>query len=130
MNCLSWGSDDAENVNGGVPFGNGFASWVRTSSTFGFERVVTPVRLEANSPSSLSLVWEWFAGMLRLAKPVELIYMPDGTHVLVKPWNRMTSQQGNVDWFCFWLKGEEDPDPAKAEQYARWHDLLKLKSQS
>jgi len=29
------------------------------------------------------------------------------------------SQQGNVDWFRFWLKGEEDPDPAKAEQYAR-----------
>jgi len=34
--------------------------------------------------------------------------------------------QGNVDWFCFWLKGEEDRDPAKAEQYARWHDLREL----
>jgi len=25
----------------------------------------------------------------------------------------MISLQGNVDWFCFWLKSEEDPDPAK-----------------
>jgi hypothetical protein len=31
-----------------------------------------------------------------------------------------------VDWFCFWLKGEEDPGPAKAEQYARWRELRKL----
>jgi len=28
-----------------------------------------------------------------------------------------------VDWFSFWLKGEEDPDPAKAEQYKRWRKL-------
>ena len=32
-------------------------------------------------------------------------------------------QQTNVDWFVFWLKGEEDPDPAKAETYARWREL-------
>jgi len=25
--------------------------------------------------------------------------------------------------FRFWLKGEEDLDPAKAEQYARWRAL-------
>jgi len=42
----------------------------------------------------------------------------------------MTSQQGNVDWFCFWLKGEEDPDPAKAEQYARWRELRKLQQRN
>jgi hypothetical protein len=28
-----------------------------------------------------------------------------------------------VDWFRFWLKNEEDPDPAKAEQYKRWREL-------
>jgi len=31
-----------------------------------------------------------------------------------------------VDWFCFWLKGEEDTDPAKVEQYVRWRELRKL----
>jgi hypothetical protein len=30
----------------------------------------------------------------------------------------LTSHQGNVDWFCFWLKNEEDP--------ARWRELRKL----
>ena len=30
----------------------------------------------------------------------------------------------------FWLKDEEDPDPAKAEQYKRWHELRKLQLQA
>jgi len=32
-----------------------------------------------------------------------------------------------VDWYCFWLKGEEDPDPAKSEQYRRWRKLREEK---
>ncbi len=74
--------------------------------------------------------WEWFIGLTRLGKPVDLIYLPDGPHVLVKPWERMVSQQGAVDWFRFWLKDEGDPDPAKAEQYARWRELRKLHEQN
>jgi len=38
----------------------------------------------------------------------------------------MASQGGTVDWFRFWLKSEEDPEPAKAEQYIRWRELRKL----
>jgi hypothetical protein len=59
----------------------------------------------------------------RLGKAVDFIYLPAGTHVLVKPWERMVSQEGSVDWFCFWLKGEEDPDPKKTNQYVRWREL-------
>ena len=69
-------------------------------------------------PESLLSDWHWYSGLARLDKPVEMVYIPEGTHILEKPWDRMVSQQGNVDWFCFWLKGEEDPDPAKAEQYS------------
>jgi hypothetical protein len=35
----------------------------------------------------------------------------------------MASQQGDVDWFSFWLKGEEDSDPTKKEQYKNWENL-------
>ena len=45
---------------------------------------------------------------------------------LRNPAARMASQGGSVDWFRFWLKGEEDSDPAKAEQYKRWRELRKL----
>jgi hypothetical protein len=35
-----------------------------------------------------------------------------------------------VDWFRFWLKEEEDPEPAKAEQYKRWRELKKMQEQN
>jgi hypothetical protein len=54
------------------------------------------------------------------------MYLPDGTHNLVKPWNRLSSEQGAVDWFSFWLKGEQDSDPLKTEKYVRWRNLRRL----
>jgi hypothetical protein len=59
-----------------------------------------------------------------------MLMLEDGEHILQRPWVRMVSQQGNVDWFSFWLTGEEDPDPTKVEQYARWRELRKLQGQS
>ncbi len=112
-------------INSGPPFGDGLSSWLKLAPGFSLNTVKTPLRIEANSRSTLLGEWEWFSGLSRLHKPVELIYLPEGTHILEKPWERITSQQGSVDWFCFWLKGEEDPDPAKAERYARWRELRK-----
>ena len=116
-----------EEVNGGVPFGDSLESWLRMSPGFNLDRVNTPVRLEANSPEDFMAEWEWFAGLKRLGKPVDFIYLPEGAHVLVKPWDRLVSLQGNVDWFCFWLKSEEDADPSKGEQYTRWRVLQELR---
>ena len=52
-----------------------------------------------------------------------MIYFPEGSHNLMKPAERIGSQEGNVDWFRFWLKGEEDAEPQKAAQYERWRRL-------
>jgi hypothetical protein len=59
-----------------------------------------------------------------------MLYIANGAHELVKPWERLAAQQTSVDWFCFWIKHEEDPAPARAEQYARWRELRKLQKQS
>jgi hypothetical protein len=56
-------------------------------------------------------------------EPVDFVLLPDAVHLIVKPWERIVAQEGLADWFCFWLKGEEDRNPAKAEQYARWRQL-------
>lgn len=120
---------DMEGVNGGAPFGDNLLSWLKKSPGFNLDKVTSAVREEAYDPLSLFFEWEWFAGLSRLHKPVELIYMPDAPHVLVKPWERMISQQGNVDWFCFWLKNEEDPDTSKKEQYERWHRMRDAKEE-
>jgi hypothetical protein len=117
---------DSETINGGVPVGDGLKKWMTTGLDFGVEKTTTPLRLEVNGPESLLYTWETFTILQRLNRPVDLILIPDGDHVLVKPWNRLASQGGNVDWFRFWLQGYEDPDPKKADQYRRWQTLCDL----
>jgi dipeptidyl aminopeptidase/acylaminoacyl peptidase len=117
---------ESEQVYGTPPFGDGLRRWVEHAPGFNLARVRTPVRIEAIGPISVLGEWEIYGSLSKQAKPVDLIYFPDGQHILQKPLERMASQQGNLDWFRFWLKGEEDPDPAKVEQYKRWRELRKL----
>lgn len=120
-----------ERLNGGSPFGDTLAMWSKNSPGFNLDKVHTPVRLEYYGDSATALGgWECFSILSHLHKPVDMIYLPHAPHELVKPWERMTSQQGNVDWFAFWLKGEEDHGHAKREQYVRWHHLRELEEQN
>ena len=114
-----------EGLNGGAPFKGALHTWLERAPTFNADKVQTPLRIVAPNGSALLCEWEWFAALTRLGKPVELIAIKDGSHILEKPWDRVISQQGNVDWFVFWLTGREDPDPSKAKQYQRWRSLSK-----
>ena len=96
--------------------------WLQRSPSFNLHRIATPLRIEHLS-LYISDYWDTFAILKRHSRPVELIHIPEANHVLRRPTARYVSQQGNVDWFAFWLKGEEDLDPAKAEQYKRWRKL-------
>lgn len=115
-----------EKIIGAPPFGDGLALWFKRSPGFQLDKVQTPVLIQAIGTYSLVGEWEWFAGLVRLNKAVDLVYISDGFHILQKPSERLISQQGALEWFCFWLKGEEDADPGKAEQYARWRKLRAL----
>jgi dipeptidyl aminopeptidase/acylaminoacyl peptidase len=119
-------SAEEERVIGAPPFGDGLTLWLKRSPGFLLDKVKTPLQIQALAPGSLMGEWEWFSGLKRLGRPVDFIYMPTGTHILAKPWDRMVSQEGSVDWFCFWLKGEEDPDSKKIEQYVRWRELRNI----
>ncbi len=129
-NTASDSQNDGVYVNGGPPFRGTLSLWLKNSPSFNVDKLNAPLRIEAYYSWSVMSMWEWFSALNKLARPVDFIYLPDGTHVLVKPWEVMASEQGNVDWFCFWLKGEEDPDPAKAEQYKRWRELRKLQREN
>jgi dipeptidyl aminopeptidase/acylaminoacyl peptidase len=123
-------ADQEETIYGAKPFGEGLRRWVDRAPGFHLDRVQTPLRIEALKPCSILTEWEIYTSLREQKKPVDLIYIPDGQHILQKPLDRMASQQGNVDWFRFWLKGEEAPDPTKHEQYARWHEMRKLQEQN
>lgn len=116
-----------ETINGGTPFGKSLASWIKEAPEFSLNRVDTAMLLQPNEPRSVLELWEWFVGLRRLNKPVEMIFMPSAGHVVIRPKDRLVSQETAVDWFDFWLKDEENPNPPIEGQYARWRALRKPK---
>ena len=111
---------EAERIYGSPPYGKGLQVWVDRAPGFHIDQIRTPLRIEAIGPASVLSEWELYSCLRRQNKPVDLVYFPNGQHILQKPLDRMASQQGNVDWFRFWLKGEEDADPSKVLQYRGW----------
>jgi dipeptidyl aminopeptidase/acylaminoacyl peptidase len=120
---------DFNQINGGIsPFGDGLLTWAKESPSFSLDRVDTPVRLVALQPFSILESWEWYVGLHLQKKPVDFILFPNASHIMNKPRERLAALRGLLDWFRFWLKHEEDADPSKAGQYARWRELREEQS--
>lgn len=113
---------EIERMVGAVPWGDKLMTWVERNPVMHLDQVNAALRIERYVPGLVQW-WDTYVILRRLGKPVEFVVFPNAAHILVKPLQRVSSQQGNVDWFAFWLKGEEDPDPAKASQYERWRQL-------
>ena len=119
---------DAEAVNDGKPFGEGLKKWVARCPMFQLDHIKTPLQVVALGPDSLLEMWEPYAGLRFLQRPVDLLILGDGTHILSNPRQRQISQEQTIDWFRFWLQDYEDPDPKKREEYTRWERLHSLKT--
>jgi dipeptidyl aminopeptidase/acylaminoacyl peptidase len=118
-----------EELYGAKPVGDdGLKKWIDNAPDFHLDRVVTPLRIEALNPDSVINEWEIYSSLRQQEKPVDLVYIADGQHVLQRPLDIFASEQGNVDWFRFWLQGYKDSDPAKREQYERWEHLSELRT--
>jgi dipeptidyl aminopeptidase/acylaminoacyl peptidase len=128
-----WGGDDdpqADVMNGGRPFGTeGLTSWLAHSPDFNMDKSRTSLLLLQPGPLAVFGGWEPYAALRSLKKPVDLIMLQPGSHVMTNPTQRLAAETINVDWFRFWLKDEQDPDPAKADQYKRWRKLRELHEQ-
>ena len=64
--------------------------------------------------------WESYASLRMNHVPTELWVYPRGMHLLIRPIDQQTSQEGSLDWIDYWVNGHRDLDPAKAAQYERW----------
>lgn len=121
---------------GGPPYGAGLKLWEARSAVFQVEKITTPLRIEGDSgPMDWAALahWDLLVLLRRLHKPVEYFIVPDiahGVHVLQNPAQRFASMSGTLDWYRFWLKGEEDPSPSKAAQYERWRELRKTQEEN
>jgi hypothetical protein len=67
----------------------------------------------------------WFR-LRRAGAPVEWYEYPNEGHVKRSPANKWWVFERNLDWFRFWLKDEEDNNPAKREQYQRWRAFREM----
>jgi len=108
---------------GGEPFGPGLATWLRTSPGFGTDAIAAPVLMQANSPPALAYVWDVYAALRLQGKPVDLLYLRSGDHVLGQPAHRVWTQQMVVDWYDYWLNGHVDPDRERQVHYVRWQSM-------
>jgi dipeptidyl aminopeptidase/acylaminoacyl peptidase len=118
---------EADAINGSKPLGaDGLKNWLVHSPEFNMGKVQTPLLLLQPGTPAVLAGWGPYAALRYLKKPVDLIMVQAGAHVMTNPTQRLASQTTNVDWFRFWLQGEEDPDPTKKEQYTRWRELRKL----
>jgi dipeptidyl aminopeptidase/acylaminoacyl peptidase len=118
---------EADSLIGAPPFGEGLQQWLKESPVFHMDRVTTPLMVVAAGRTGILGMWEPYAALRYMHKPVELIILNSDEHVLTNPAERMASQGGTLDWFRFWLQGYEDRDPSKAEQYDRWRKLRSLR---
>jgi len=107
----------------GAPVPGKYGEWFQANPIYQSSLSHAPVRFEAMSVFHLLLTWEHFAVWKDSGRPVDLVYFPQGSHNVFKPAERLESQGGTLDWFRFWLNGEEDVSPEKADQYKRWRLL-------
>ena len=124
------GGDVAENYMfnyfGAWPWGDGLKVWLARSPGFNTERICAPILYESNDAASLVFVdWENYAILRAQNKPVDLLYIRNGAHLLIKPRERLVEQEMNVDWFDYWLNGHKSSHPAMAAEYSRWDAMRK-----
>jgi dipeptidyl aminopeptidase/acylaminoacyl peptidase len=98
------------------------AFWADYSLAVNARRVAAPILVNAPDREYLGAM-QAVANLREAGKPIELRVFPDEYHIKWQPAHRSAIYADVLDWFDFWLRGREDPVPAKAAQYRRWRAL-------
>jgi dipeptidyl aminopeptidase/acylaminoacyl peptidase len=99
--------------------------FARLSAAENVDRIHAPLLIHAPDDEYI-ISLPLYSAMRDRNKPVEMWIYPNEYHEKIQPKHRYSVYERNVDWFRFWLKGEEDPSPARKEQYDRWRKLREL----
>lgn len=114
--------------NGGPPFGTHLDQWRKTDPVQKVSAFSIPIRIERYGEGIPSW-WEPYAAMKRAEQPVEYFHLPSAIHNPVQAHHQYIIQNATIDWFRFWLLGEESAEASKQEQYVRWRALRNRKCQ-
>lgn len=102
---FAFGQQDLERMNGSPPIGSeGLRSYAAAVDEYHLKPPLAALKLYAFGPMSLAAgTWETYVLWRHLGGDVSLLYLPDAAHNPVRPIERMTVQQGAVDWFSRYL---------------------------
>lgn len=95
------------------------AFWTPMSLAQNAARIDAPILMQLADQEAL-LAMEAFESLREHGKPVELVVFPGELHGKWQPAHRLAVYERSVDWFRFWLTGEQDLRPDKAGQFRRW----------
>ena len=120
-------SVDDQSLYGGPPFGRTLTNWVRRAPILHVNRVHTPLLLVIPHHRVIALYeWEWLHGLRELRRPVQMLVL-DGRikdeHIMQVPMSISVASGESVDWFEFWLNGQEPRGPATRSEYHHWQRL-------
>ena len=107
---------------GGWPEGDSKKNWETLAASLNADRIETPLLMNSADSEFLANL-ALYTSLEQLHKPVELHIHVNELHVKNQPKHRYEIYERNIDWFRFWLEGEEDPSPGKRSEYLRWERL-------
>ena len=88
-------------------------------------KIQSPLLIQVSESEMLFGLSGYYA-LKRANKPVEWHIFSDEWHVKRQPAHLYHLYRRYVQWFKFWLQGEEVNDPVDSNQYARWRKLREL----
>jgi dienelactone hydrolase len=97
------------------------AQWQKISPTLNLDKIHAPVLMQF--PEQEYMFALGYAIPMMLSNRADVYVFPNEPHNKFQPRHKLAVYARNLDWFRFWLQGYESPNPAKAEQYARWRSM-------
>lgn len=98
--------------------------WKQLSPVYMLDKVRAPILFQM--PEEEYLYALEYSLPLMLAHRAEIYAFPNEAHHKFQPRHMLAAYQRNLDWYRFWLLGDEDADPGKAAQYQRWHEMRRV----
>ncbi|MCC4594057.1 Atxe2 family lasso peptide isopeptidase [Xanthomonas campestris pv. phormiicola] len=97
------------------------AQWQRLSPDMNLRRMRIPLLMQMPEQEYMHTLD--FAIPLIRERRADLYVFPNEPHQKFQPRHKLAVYERNLDWFVFWLMGEQDPAPAKTAQYAHWRAM-------
>ena len=97
------------------------ARWRTMSPVFNLDRLRIPFLMQMPEQEYM-YVLDYAIPLIRSGL-ADMYVFPNEPHQKFQPRHKLAVYERNLDWFRFWLRGEEDPNPGKSTQYARWRGM-------